>query len=253
MNTREYSELQKLYSNIINEYDEGKSAASAEKNLLHSFNKPGSQAPGYKYSGRMAPNRNGSGQVPEQKRVQQDLKAATQRSQQRQLQMNSYDPFEIVKNHLLDEGYASDERSAFAIMASMSEGWTESILEAEVLAKKGGVEGVGTGANWKAKSWTGAEKSRFAGQQQSTAAKPASSSSSSSGQTTGSTPSDAVRDRLASTEKYRKGLFKIPSKAERIESGKRQGDKFDEYQRNQRASGYYKPGYKELPGTFEKG
>ena len=244
MNTREYSELQKLYSNIINEYDEAKSAASAEKNLQHSFNRPGSQAPGYKYSGRMAPNRNGSGQVPEQKRVQQDLKAATQRSQQRQLQMNSYDPFEIVKNHLLDEGYASDERSAFAIMSSMSEGWKQSILEMDDFAAGGG--------NAKMKA-TGMTKDQVISLgKKNLAAKPASSSSS-SGKSSGSTPSDVVRDRLASTEKYRQGVFKIPSKAERVKSAQDQEAKFDAYQKKQRESGYYKTGYRDLPGTFEKG
>ncbi len=60
-------------------------AVSAEKNLQHSFNRPGHEAPGYKYSGRMAPDRNNpTKEVPEQQRVTQDLQAARQRSQQRQ-------------------------------------------------------------------------------------------------------------------------------------------------------------------------
>lgn len=62
-----------------------KTAVSAEKNLQHSFNRPGHEAPGYKYGGRLAPDRNNpTKEVPEQQRVTQDLKAATQRSQQRQ-------------------------------------------------------------------------------------------------------------------------------------------------------------------------
>ena len=40
----------------------------------------------------------------------------------------SFDPFEIIKSHLLDEGYASTENQAIAIMAHMSEGWKSSIL-----------------------------------------------------------------------------------------------------------------------------
>jgi hypothetical protein len=39
------------------------------------------------------------------------------------------DIFDIVKGHLLDEGYADTEESALAIMANMSEEWRTSILE----------------------------------------------------------------------------------------------------------------------------
>jgi len=67
-----------------------KTAIGAEQNLLHSVNRPGHQAPGYKYGGRLAPDRNDpTKQVPEQQRVVQDLKAAQGRSQQRQQQMLS--------------------------------------------------------------------------------------------------------------------------------------------------------------------
>jgi len=41
----------------------------------------------------------------------------------------SFDPFEVIKSHLLDEGYASSEAQAIAIMANMGEGWKQSILE----------------------------------------------------------------------------------------------------------------------------
>ena len=39
------------------------------------------------------------------------------------------DLFDIVKGHLLDEGYADSEEGAMVIMVNMSEGWKESILE----------------------------------------------------------------------------------------------------------------------------
>jgi len=39
---------------------------------------------------------------------------------------------EEVLSYLLDEGFASDEKSAEAIMGAMSEGWMESIVEARV-------------------------------------------------------------------------------------------------------------------------
>jgi hypothetical protein len=39
---------------------------------------------------------------------------------------------EGVLSYLLDEGFASDEKSAEAIMGAMSEAWIESIIEAKV-------------------------------------------------------------------------------------------------------------------------
>jgi len=41
----------------------------------------------------------------------------------------SFDLFDVIKGHLLDEGYADTEESALAIMANMSEQWKQSILE----------------------------------------------------------------------------------------------------------------------------
>jgi hypothetical protein len=42
----------------------------------------------------------------------------------------SFDLFDIVKGHLIDEGYADTEEAALAIMANMSEEWRQSIVEA---------------------------------------------------------------------------------------------------------------------------
>ena len=54
---------------------------------------------------------------------------------------DSYDLYDIILTHLLDEGYADTQEAAEAIMVNMSEDWRESIFEAEVLAQKGGVPG----------------------------------------------------------------------------------------------------------------
>ena len=40
-----------------------------------------------------------------------------------------FDMFDLVKGHLLDEGYADTEEAAIKIMANMSEEWRESILD----------------------------------------------------------------------------------------------------------------------------
>jgi hypothetical protein len=44
-------------------------------------------------------------------------------------QANSFDPFDVVLGHLIDEGYADTEEAALKIMANMSEEWRESIME----------------------------------------------------------------------------------------------------------------------------
>lgn len=62
-----------------------KKAVSDEKNLVHSLGRPGHNAPGYSYAGKRAPDRNNPGkEVPQEVRRAQDLRAAQQRSQQRQ-------------------------------------------------------------------------------------------------------------------------------------------------------------------------
>lgn len=49
--------------------------------------------------------------------------------------------FDIILEYLVAEGYAETNEAATAIMANMSEEWRQSIVEAEVLAMKGGVPG----------------------------------------------------------------------------------------------------------------
>ena len=42
---------------------------------------------------------------------------------------DSYDLYDIILSHLIDEGYADTEQAAEAIMVNMSEDWRESIVE----------------------------------------------------------------------------------------------------------------------------
>jgi len=44
-------------------------------------------------------------------------------------QVAHFDLFDVIKGHLLDEGYADTEEAALAIMANMSEEWKQSICE----------------------------------------------------------------------------------------------------------------------------
>jgi len=47
----------------------------------------------------------------------------------RMVNKESYDLYDIILSHLLDEGYADTEQAAEAIMVNMSEDWRESIME----------------------------------------------------------------------------------------------------------------------------
>ena len=49
---------------------------------------------------------------------------------------DSYDYYDIILSHLLDEGYAETPEAAKSIMANMSEEWRESILDEEFLDER---------------------------------------------------------------------------------------------------------------------
>ena len=53
------------------------------------------------------------------------------------LQLAGADLFDIVKGHLMSEGYADTEEAALAIMANMSEEWKQDIVEAKYGTKAG--------------------------------------------------------------------------------------------------------------------
>ena len=68
----------------------------------------------------------------------EDLRRMRQRSQERIAAqgrtpatplVQSFDPFDIVMGHLIDEGFAENEEAAVVIMSNMSEEWIQSILE----------------------------------------------------------------------------------------------------------------------------
>jgi hypothetical protein len=58
-------------------------------------------------------------------------KAPTLGSKKPGSMVSHFDPFDVIKGHLLDEGYADTNEAALAIMANMSEEWKQSIVEGE--------------------------------------------------------------------------------------------------------------------------
>ena len=55
-----------------------------------------------------------------------------ERQKKRGISAESYDLYDIILSHLLDEGYAETPEAAEVIMVNMSEDWRESIVEAKV-------------------------------------------------------------------------------------------------------------------------
>jgi len=43
--------------------------------------------------------------------------------------VQSFDPFDVVLGHLIDEGYADTQEAALQIMTNMSEDWRDGILD----------------------------------------------------------------------------------------------------------------------------
>ena len=71
-----------------------------------------------------------TGYSPDQ--VKKDPKKMAQMGSLRNV-TSGFDMFDLVKGHLLDEGYADTEEAAIAIMANMSEEWRQSIIDEEQL------------------------------------------------------------------------------------------------------------------------
>jgi hypothetical protein len=63
------------------------------------------------------------------------------KNQNQTTQVAHFDIFDVIKGHLLDEGYADTEEAALAIMANMSEDWRESIVENRGMSHSGGKPG----------------------------------------------------------------------------------------------------------------
>jgi hypothetical protein len=105
------------------------------------------------------------------------------KNQNQTTQVAHFDIFDVIKGHLLDEGYADTEQAAEAIMVNMSEEWRNSIVEMSDFEAGGG--------NAKMKK-TGMSKDQvIALGQKNLAAKPSSTSNSGSSNSSGGiTPGD---------------------------------------------------------------
>jgi hypothetical protein len=62
----------------------------------------------------------------------QGQSGSSQTARENRKKIEYREDYEMILNHLLDEGYANNEDSALAILENMSEEWIDSILEAYV-------------------------------------------------------------------------------------------------------------------------
>jgi len=142
MEPKDFSLLEQAYKNV---YAEGAEEYSGGQHPSKSPNKADRDR--YETERRRSEAPKGVG-VPDKKTGYGQLK-------------QDVDMFELVKGHLMSEGYADSEKAALAIMSNMSEEWRKSIVEGifdflpksktavpgkygknTVLAKKNGIEGV---------------------------------------------------------------------------------------------------------------
>ena len=91
-----------------------------------------------------------------------DIQRMQAASRQRQGLTQSFDIFDVIKGHLIDEGYADTEEAALQIMANMSEEWRESIVENRGMSHSGGKPGA-SGDGSKPKGITGGKDIQMPG------------------------------------------------------------------------------------------
>jgi len=91
-----------------------------------------------------------------------ELRAMQAASRQRQGLTQSFDVFDVIKGHLIDEGYADTEEAALKIMANMSEDWKQSIVENSGMSHSGGKPGA-SGDGSKPKGITGGKDIQMPG------------------------------------------------------------------------------------------
>jgi hypothetical protein len=110
MNSRDLRDLHESFSNIINEQ---------VTSTTHDWKRGVDKAP-------PAPTLPPS---PEAKKRNQLPKRTAANAANVQYYKDDVDVFDLVKGHLIDEGYADNEEAALAIMSNMSEEWRQSIVE----------------------------------------------------------------------------------------------------------------------------
>jgi hypothetical protein len=150
MNSRQFQELQEAYLNVYQLDEAGRlHTASAQQVGFARIRAGESGGGGY---GRVRSDN----EIEKEKGGKEFLDRIANAKKRMKEEVDIYD---VILSHLLDEGYASTEEAATAIMVNMSEEWRESIVEeykdlpADKMIRKAGVKqfkhgmSVGSGAS----------------------------------------------------------------------------------------------------------
>jgi hypothetical protein len=121
MNSRQFQELQEAYLNVYQLDEAGRlHTASAQQVGFARIRAGESGGGGY---GRVRSD----DEIKKEKGGKEFLDRIADAKKKMKEEVDLYD---IILSHLLDEGYASTEEAATAIMANMSEDWRDSVVEA---------------------------------------------------------------------------------------------------------------------------
>ena len=137
MNLQEYRNLQEAYLNVYEADDPmtGFAKFRARIEREEAERKAGKKTTSNSTS--IQSKQTSSGETTAQ-RARRDPEFRTRMIKDRMKTMESYDLYDIILSHLLDEGYADTQEAALAIMGNMSVDWRESICESyKPLPEKG--------------------------------------------------------------------------------------------------------------------
>ena len=147
MNSRQFQELQEAYMNVYQEIDEAKSklpTRGIDPEFYSQFYGNASRSKKVKGAKESQPGQNRYLTKQNQKRSYASAakRYAADMGRDRTPSASDYDNhgggsrneqvdiYDVILSHLIDEGYASTEEAATAIMANMSEDWRDSVVEA---------------------------------------------------------------------------------------------------------------------------
>lgn len=120
MEAKQVKDLMEAYASVYNQPEEQEVLSEDLQSAVEKGLDAAAKNPVVKAIGKViAPVGKGRGTVTK----------AEQESKIRSNKQEDLDVFDLVKGHLLDEGFAETEEAALVIMANMSEDWKQSIVE----------------------------------------------------------------------------------------------------------------------------
>ncbi len=129
MDVQDFRSLQEAYMDVYQELDEGSGVVTGTAKAINTVLRPAGQTPQQRDA---AVGNITRGLNVVAKPIKSVLSVGPQKNkemmQKRRPLNQDVDLFDLIKGHLMSEGYADTEEAALAIMANMSEEWRDSII-----------------------------------------------------------------------------------------------------------------------------